>query len=389
MKLFRLFCLLLATFIVSGIPAVEASGAVAGKGPDGWLKKTVDAIQTLPRCTHLDSSEIQNQFYDLPSGGEGLVFPNSANRNKVMEIVHTMIPPEYLYSISYTDSEDINLCFISPGQDNSASMLMGIVGTGTEDILLIYYEKGDLGEFRQIGDGLKQYDYAILEESVAKANAECPMVIGPLSEITSISVNHDYWTCRFKIDTLGNGLNKTKSQAEMHDIALNMLACFQKSELCEIFNVGLSFRFVMTIETGESMTIIFGRDELASVLTDLSENTLQMLGQYVDNQKSMCPQRLTDEMTMTDIFIGNGYLTSVLTVDEDYISLENLRANLDVSKQSVSDIYRKGQDLQSILIAGWLVKAGMGIVYRYVGDVTGDSVDLVFTADELADLIAE
>lgn len=93
------------------------------------------------------------------------------------------------------------------------------------------------------------------------------------------------------------------------------------------------------------------------------------------------PQKINDDITLTECTARNGKLVYTYCVNKDY--LEKIDINTTRSKHAES--LTKGKSMN---LAKKLTKENFGIAYIYTDTVTANSIAISFTAEELKQLCA-
>jgi hypothetical protein len=85
------------------------------------------------------------------------------------------------------------------------------------------------------------------------------------------------------------------------------------------------------------------------------------------------------------IAIEGNYVVYYYDVDEDYASIDLMKANEDLIHQSLIDELKASQDADVTLktFIKLCKQSHKGIAYRYIGSTTGDTGTFYITADEL------
>lgn len=317
---------------------------------------------------------------------QATIYGNSEPRDKVMQILR-QVNCDLFYSEFRTDNDKIRRCYIGRSSDGKPQLLFCIVGRGGNDLLVALCTGGKVADYEKLGDELKEHTFEELEESIVKVNAECPMVLGPTIEITSMSLTREQWTMRVKINTLGQGFTEAFMGEAAKDNVKTLLSGFGKENIVQIFNHGVDFKMVYTSETGDSRTIVLSHCDLAEILNATDVTPEQSLQLYIDNNSSACPVDLQNGMSQTAVYMEGDVLYHEITMSEALYSLDALTQNAAALKQNTSGLISGQQDAMVVQLATWLVQAGKGLGYVYKGDKSGKAVKIVLPCDELRNLL--
>lgn len=351
---------------------------------DNVLINTFFKISLLPDFTIMTKDE-PGDVSDL-GNAECVIAPNSDSRTKVIEILRE-IPYDLFYS-EYRDEHDyIKRVYIETDSNGNTFMLLAIIGNGGNDLGAILYRGASIDVYRKAGDALKENNYEEIEEAVISYNAECPMVLGPTIEITSMSINHEYWTIRMKVNTFGIGLNQNTEDVENKNRAMSALKAFEKYHVSKLFNLRIGFKVVLTSETGESLSIALEYEDLAEILNDTDESPEQVIEEFVRNNKNQCPFDIGIGMIMTDLKLFEDLLVIELVVDENVYSIDLMRSNIAEMRENIANMIRLKQDLLIETIAEFLVQTDRGFGYLYTGDISNQAVIVFLRSEELRELL--
>ena len=112
---------------------------------------------------------------------------------------------------------------------------------------------------------------------------------------------------------------------------------------------------------------------------DTVEEMLKLGIKEVDNNM---PEDLGDGLTMKSIRLKDANLVYTIECDEDEVSIESLKLAKKEMKTAMVDMVKEGDD-DIIFICKALVRTNRGMDYKYVGDVSRESVTIHLTTQEL------
>ena len=346
------------------------------------LSRAFEKISDLPNFHTIPKSELKGMYPKELGNVKCVICANAHSRPEVLQILKE-IPFELLYSEYRTDRDKITRCYIEKDANGDAHMLAAIVGWGGNDLVVTYFSDANIDLYQKEGDKLKENSFEEIEECVTNVNAECPIVIGPNSEITSMSINRKYWTVRMKINTNGVGFEKDINNEAGKKRAMTMLKAFEKSQISKLFNLRISLKAIITIESRESYTFILEPNDIASILNDTDTTPEQALTEYVEMNKNACPIKIEKGMYMSDIKYENNVLTTIFSMDETEYSIDQLKENSKILRAINENIIRLNQDKMEVMVAKWLVALNSDKEIIYKGNTTEKSVSILFTADQL------
>lgn len=350
------------------------------------LSYAFDKISKLPNFHTMSKPELEGMYPKELGNVRCAVYGNAEPRQKVLEILKE-IPQTLLYSVQHTNNDKITRIYIEVAPTGETQMLYAFIGKGPNDLVVSLFSGATIDVYQKEGDSLKKNTYEEMEGYIANYNAECPMVIGLTSEITSMSINHRYWTIRMKVNTFGKGFTEGYEGEKAKAMAITMLKGFNKEHLCAIFNLKVGFKMVLTTESEESRTIVLEPLDIAEILNDTDTTPETSLNIYIENSKKSCPLDMQNGMVMIDVRLVDGILLTEISVDEDKYSMAALESNKTAIRQNLLNIIRQEQDAMTVIVAEWLVKTNNGMGYIYTGNKSKRSFRVVFTSEELSDVL--
>ena len=331
------------------------------------LSFAFDKISKLPDFHTMSKSELEGMYPPEWGNVSCVVYRNAEPRQKVLEILKE-IPHELLYSVQHTENDKITRIYIEVASNGKAQMLYTFIGKGPNDLVVSLFNGASLDVYQKAGDSLKENTYEEMEGYITNYNAECPMIVGPTSEITSMSINHRYWTIRMKVNTFGKGFVEGYEGEKAKSMAKTMLKGFNKEQICTLFNLKVGFKMVLTTENDESRTIVLEPLDIAEIMNDTDTTPEESLNIYIENSKKSCPFDMQNGMVMIDVRLVDGILFTEISVDEDKYSMAAFESNIATIRQNLINVIEQEQDMMTVEIANWLVKTNNGMGYIYTGN---------------------
>jgi hypothetical protein len=112
---------------------------------------------------------------------------------------------------------------------------------------------------------------------------------------------------------------------------------------------------------------------------DTVEEMLKLGIKEADNNM---PEDLGDGLTMKSIRLKDANLVYTIECDEDEVSIEALKLAKKEMKTAMIDMVKEGDD-DIIFICKALVRTNRGMDYKYVGDVSRESLTIHLTTQDL------
>lgn len=383
----KVFCVTALLFILPticniGIISASTQTLFSSNIDGGSLMEAFSKLSKLETFEQINPKEFDHLFPEELGESQGLIAPNSHLRNEILKILKE-IPYTYLYSESRTQNDKISRCYIESTNVGKCQMMYVIVGNGGNDVVVALFSGAQIKKYEDFGDSFKMASFEEVEEAVVKTNAECPIVVGSGMEMTSMAINDRYWTIRMKINTNGiglSGINKEQGKT--------MLKGVGKYQISQVFNLNIGFRMIYTSEAGESTTFILEHEDLAEILNDTDITPHDVLQTYIENNKKAFPLEIEKGMYMTDISFIEDVLCHEITIDENVYSIDLLNSNSASIKQNLSELISTGQDQSLAIVAEWLVKVNKGLGYMYIGNESEKIALILFSCEELKELLS-
>lgn len=224
------------------------------------------------------------------------------------------------------------------------------------------------------------------EKVVIAINSQLPMSLGPSMTWKSMAMNEQEVFYKFQINDIGDTMsNMTFSDEELKKYVMKMLSGLDdaKDLYLTIAELGLSCHIYLVSEnTGTIKDVILSPEELkASVeLSVSSDDKVNMILESANNQ---LPMELVAGMNITKMEIQNGFLATVIEVDENQYNLSNFQ-----SKSALESIEKYANtDLLTRYQWELYAEAGLGIRYTYVGNITKKLINVDIPNHRLTELL--
>lgn len=229
-----------------------------------------------------------------------------------------------------------------------------------------------------------------LQVDIETINKECPIDLGMIGEISSMEFNEDadevIITMTFSKEMPLNisALNKLKNTLK-RAILGNYANSESANQLMEnIAKADAKLTMVIQIEeTNESLKIKISKDEIR----DLAEGNIDpisprdILEIMVTSTNAQCPAQIEEGMIMSSASLEGGNFVYNYSVDENIVSIEAIEQNKRAVKANIKQLLLSN-DISMKQMVKICKEANTGIVYRYVGDVSGDVCIIKFSPSE-------
>ena len=128
------------------------------------------------------------------------------------------------------------------------------------------------------------------------------------------------------------------------------------------------------------MNILVSPDEISTALNTKSD-AFEVLKIQIEGEKSSLPENLGDGLTMTNIELRDSMVYTTIELDETNYSFDGLEDNLDEMKSEIKMSLRS--DRIGMNLIKMIANVHYGLVYSYVGSVSGKVYNITFSPDEI------
>lgn len=228
-----------------------------------------------------------------------------------------------------------------------------------------------------------------LKEEVETANKECPINIGGIISISSMTYLDDENVVEFKMTTNESVLKvsalKKIPNALKDNIMLSLMNSNESKKLLqELVDCDTKLRITLAgQQSGEKFSIDLTVDEIKSSLNDKmtkSQRAHKMVECSIDITKAQLPLNMGNGITLTDYRIQGTDVVYTYTIN-DAVFL-SMKGNEEGMKENIrQSLTSMDPSLKGTMTP--IADCGMGLVYKYASASTGESVEVSFTAAEL------
>ena len=152
----------------------------------------------------------------------------------------------------------------------------------------------------------------------------------------------------------------------------------------KIASADAEFTIVMqTAETNESLKIRISKEEVK----DISAGNIdpitprEMLEIMVVSTNAQCPIQIDKVMTLSSVSLEKDNFVYNYSLDENTVSVESIEGNKDVLKANIKKLLLSGDPMMQELIRT-CKEANVSILYRYIGDISGDVCIVKISSEE-------
>lgn len=228
-----------------------------------------------------------------------------------------------------------------------------------------------------------------LAKIVENTNAELPKSIGIAGTFNSIVYERDNntvvltFTLNPELQTIAD-LRKAGSTAQ--GMLIQTLAQPDSKSMTDLItDAGANVKCVYMSPTGDdTFEVEVTSEDVRREITenDLSEedSATRMLETSAEITNAQCPNDLGDGLTMINMTVEKDALVYNYIVDDNLYDINSFSEYSDDIKNSMRESFSDPAVRQ---IIGLCKKTGRSLIYRYASSGTGESADIIFSAEEL------
>ncbi len=228
-----------------------------------------------------------------------------------------------------------------------------------------------------------------LIRGVAELNANVPISMGMMGNITSATVDSDTIVYNISLDGLGDmTLNQTTTEDIQKKLLLDNIAIVSKfsPELSQSFKIlaesNFYLKYLYTNPQSET-TVVVTISPKDFVDAQSIEPDYKSLAEYnITTTRNAYPIEMSG-MKLIDIQRKGNDVISTAIVDEDVISIETMIENADFMKQYFLRTLQSGAELSTLTQSYIFAKAGYNQVYLYKGSSSGKSVSYSVVPEDI------
>ena len=232
-----------------------------------------------------------------------------------------------------------------------------------------------------------------VEGMVEKANRLCPINLNGVGTIASISIEGKQVIYHVQYDNTLINLDLVKQNRETMKRTFLLSAYIQNSQ----GNNNGDKLMQMLIEQGYGMTMEFssGSDEfriaispqeLAAYEKQKRLNSAEAIKEVIDMQVKLAhetlPQAIDSGLICTNIIMEDNNIIYRVETDEKLYSISNFEDNKGALKEELFMAWKVEPSMRNMLSLCKVAHAG--IIYRFIGDTSRDSCDIIIDADYIS-----
>lgn len=231
----------------------------------------------------------------------------------------------------------------------------------------------------------KQEMYPDLIETVQKIQDGLPLVISEGLILAKVDYNDTIFTLQYEIDEKEFPFeNLVKAKQNRKNLFLTTISASEGNERtgfeqCVSYNVSVRYHFIGK-RSHKELSILVSPNEINDALQTKS-NALEVLRIQIEGEKSSLPEKLGDGMTMTNIELRDSMVFTTIELDETNYIFDGLGDSLEDMKAEIINSLRS--DRIGMNLIKMIANVNYGLVYSYVGSVSGKTYNITFLPEEI------
>lgn len=254
-----------------------------------------------------------------------------------------------------------------------------------------------------------------LEEAVEEGNKTCPQNMGDGMTLTSLSIDDNVLEMKFGIDSDDEDVTPSVFRQYRQVFKTTMLqGLVGDADTRELLNLCVKAEVQMKVTLhfqgySETVQIVIPINEIEEALNgdlsaadtdedsvavdeevtaDETEQALVSLRGQIPIMRNQLPMTIDEGTTWTDVSFDNANVTYIYSVDEAQLGGsvgEMLQSQQALLKNNIKVNMQNGDNTMKAFLQT-CIQAGSGLIYRFVGDTSGESVSVRFSPSELSNL---
>lgn len=236
---------------------------------------------------------------------------------------------------------------------------------------------------------------AKLKAVIGVANKQCPMDMGQAGKITSITYDGENVVYNFQINEEFANIDALKKNPDSMKESIKAMFRNPAEEVKKMFemmvdcNAGLQVIFVGD-KSGDKATAELTADEIKETLNakpDESQSELTKLEAQVKMANVQFPMKAGEEIEIEKMELSDESVIYICKVNEDMSDINLMKENAEAVKKGIVATLSNQKDAASQSFLQTCVNCNRDIVYRYIGNQSGNQHDVVITVDEVKEML--
>ena len=239
-----------------------------------------------------------------------------------------------------------------------------------------------------VSAGCQSNYQTLLKNEIEEGNKECPIPFGEYIELSQMKYNQKVNMVQFYF--LMDDYYFTVAKSNKNLVKDNILSAFSsEDDTNDLFNLmikaGSGLELIYTpVKSANELKITITVNELKDFIDNPQKFTKDKSGELEEiimMEKSICPYDLEDGIIMKDVYLEGDKAVYECLIDENIYNMSDLKERDDILKESVMEVLRQEPAMSHT--AKVFAENNKKLLYRYIGNITGKSCDIIITVPEL------
>lgn len=227
-----------------------------------------------------------------------------------------------------------------------------------------------------------------LKREIALADVQCPISLGVAGELSNMEYEDGNVIFRYEINDDLIDVKVFGSNPGMMRQNVMMTLGNMNGKAKDILQLLVDEEASLTMiykgrSRGEEASITLSTDDIREICKGSTKaDPLTILQGELDITNAQYPQPMGNGIVMMKVEIEGDYVVYVASVDENNISVADLKANAAGVKQNVMQVINQG-DIAMNQFKNMCKNAHKGLSYKYVGDTSGEVCQIFIETSEM------
>lgn len=226
-----------------------------------------------------------------------------------------------------------------------------------------------------------------LQELVEEMNKTCPQPLGEYLRIDGYDYVDDVVRIYFSVSSNFFKMSDVRSNKETfrRNLLIGMTNNKNTSlkKMIELFaSAGAELCIVFCTTDDDCVEFHYEADELNEAFIKSNNDCEVLLQAMADNAELQTPQKIEEGLIMTDVYIKDKCFTYEYSCDENMYDIDALKQSNELLKAAILQEL-KSDDPIYVQLRKRIKECNYRMAYKYVGDVSGESLTIIINSDEL------
>lgn len=235
---------------------------------------------------------------------------------------------------------------------------------------------------------------AKLKAAIAIAQKQCPISLGEVGEISSITYGNSKVVYTFSMNEEYTNIDVFQKNPEMLKSSVKTMFANPDKNVKEMLELVIQCDASLKLiyvgkDSGKKATCEIMAAELKDLLNskqDKSESDQAKLKSQIEMANLQFPMKASEEVTIEKMELTNESAIYICRVDEELCDINSIEKNSETIKQDVIETLSDKADLATQRFLEVCLKCNKNLVYRYIGNQTGNQYDVVISLTELKEI---